>query len=194
MRETLSPRVPAHSVRAPRRAHVLASIAVLMLLLGTNATASPPLQERGHIDDTFLAPGATRLCHFDVMVHLEGDFHFALFYDKAGNIVREVDTFPSLRVTIYAPSTGKSYTSAKPAVLLTTYRDGAVIGSTAIAAEVGLFEKIDDIALVGGRFVYEAVVTGYDEAGVPLIEFVREISSSGPQANVSAARCAAMQP
>jgi hypothetical protein len=171
-----------------------AVIVAALFVFQVGASASPPLQEWGHQDDTFLLPGATRLCGFNVYGHFEGDFHFTVFYDKAGNIVREVDTFPSFRVTIYAPSTGKSYTSARPAVLQTTYTDGASIGSTAIAAEVGLFEKVDSIALVGGRFVYEAEVVDYDDAGVPLIEFVREISSSGPQANVAVARCAAMQP
>jgi len=191
MRTPLSDTVPT---RKCRLALFPAVIVAALFLFQIGAAASPPLQEWGHRDDTFLAMGATRLCHFEVWVHVEGDFHFTLFYDNAGNIVREVDTFPSFRVTVYAPSTGKSYTSARPAVLHTTYTDGASIGSAAIAAEVGLFEKIDGIAMVGGRFVYEAVVVDYDDAGVPLIRFVSEISTSGPQANIPVARCAAMQP
>ena len=191
MRTPLSDIVPT---RKCRLALVPAVIVAALFVFQMGASASPPLQERGHQDSTFLLRAATRVCGFNIYGHFEGDFHFTVFYDNAGNIVREVDTFPSFKVTVYAPSTGKSYTSARPAVLLTTYTDGAAIGSTAIAEEVGLFDKIDGIALVGGRFVYEAVVVGYDDAGVPLIRFVSEISTSGPQANIPVARCAAMQP
>src|SRR5206468_12917432 len=188
-----TPSLDAMPTRKCRLALFPAVIVAALFVFQIGASASPPLQVSGHRDDTFLLMGATRACGFNIYGHFEGDFHFTVFYDKAGNIVREVDTFPSFKQTVYAPSTGKSYTSARPAVLLTTYTDGAAIGSTAIAAEVGLFDKIDSIALVGGRFVYEAVVVDYD-AGVPLIRFVSEISTSGPQANVAVARCAAMQP
>jgi hypothetical protein len=177
------------------RSLVLVGIAIVLLLMQSVAVAQPPLRERGHIDDTILLPGATAQCGFNIFGHFEGDFQFTVFY-KDGAIVSEVDTFPSFKITVFAPSTGKSYTSASPAVLHTWYTEGARIGSTAIAAVSGLFEKVGSVDMEGGRVVFEAVVVDYDAAGVPLIEFVREISSSGPHldAFIGAQRCAAMRP
>ncbi len=191
-------RTPLHYVptRKCRLALFPAVIVAALFLFQLGAAASPPLQETGHFDNTALLPGATAVCGFPVFGHFEGDFHFTVFYDQDGNIVREVDTFPSATTTVYAPSTGKSYTSASPAVLHTTYTNGAAIGSTATAALTGLLEKIDDIDMDGGRVVFEARVTRYDAAGVPIIQFVRVISSSGPDldAPIRFQRCAAMMP
>ncbi len=177
---------PLHYVptRKCRLALFPAVIVAALFLFQLGAAASPPLQETGHYDNTALPPGATAVCGFPVFGHFEGDFHFTVFYDQDGNIVREVDTFPSATITVYAPSTGKSYTSASP------------IGSTATAARTGLLEKIDDIDMDGGRVVFEARVTRYDAAGVPIIQFVRVISSSGPDldAPIRFQRCAAMMP
>lgn len=196
MRETCTSRVRANSVRAPRRALVLAISAVVMLMLGTTAAASPPLRETGHQDVTLLLPGATARCGFDIFGHFEGDFRFTVFYDNEGRIVREIDTFPSFKVTVFAPSTGKSYTSASPQVLHATYTPGAAIGSTAIVRLTGLLEKIGGIDMEGGRLAFEAVVVDYTDAGVPLVQFVREISRSGPHldAPFGVQRCAAMRP
>jgi hypothetical protein len=173
-----------------------AAIVAALFVFQIGASASPPLVETGHYDDTVLLPGATARCGFPIYGRFQGDFRATVFYDNGGNIVREVDTFPMATVTVYAPSTGKSYTSASPAVLITTYTDGASIGSTAVASLNGLFEKIDGVDLDGGRFVFEAVVDGYDTAGVPQITFVREISSVGPDldAFIGVQRCAAMRP
>ncbi|TME32490.1 MAG: hypothetical protein E6I66_05165 [Chloroflexi bacterium] len=172
-----------------------AVIVAALLVLQAGAAASPPLREQGHQDDTVILPGASARCGFPIYGRFEGDFNFTVFY-KNGQIEREVDTFPSFKVTVFAPSTGKSYTSASPAVLHTTYTNGAAIGSTAIAALTGLFEKIDGVDMDGGRFVFDAVVVDYDAAGVPLIRFVREISSVGPDldAPIRFQRCAAMMP
>jgi hypothetical protein len=194
MRETSTSRVRANSVRAPRRALVLAISAVVMLLFGTSAAASPPLRDWGHYDDTVRLAGASNACGFDIFGHFVGDFHFTVFYDNAGNIVREVDTFPSAKLTIFAPSTGRSYTSANPAVLHTTYTNGAAIGSTAIASLTGLLEKVGNVDMDSGRVVFEGVVDHY-ENGVPFINFVSLISTSGPDldAFVGVQRCAAMR-
>src|SRR3954451_6925995 len=99
MRETISPRVPANSVRAPSRAHVPAIVAILMLVLGISASASPPLRETGHQDDTVPLPGATARCGFPIYARFEGDYRYTVFY-RDGVIVSEIDTFPSFRITV----------------------------------------------------------------------------------------------
>lgn len=174
----------------PRLVSIL--VVVLMQVLGSYATADPPLQERFHVDNDLRLNGASNVCGFEVRGHFEGDAHYTVFYDQTGAIVREVDTFPTSTLTVYAPSTGKSYTSVSPAVLITYYTEGAAVGSHATAFVAGLAERIPGVDLNGGRFVFDAVVVGYDAAGVPLIRLVAEISSVGPDydTTIAAARCA----
>ena len=133
---------------------VLGPSLVLFSLLGSSAYAEPPTQERTHFDNTVRLVRASNICGFDVFGHFEGDQHFTLFYDRTGAIDREVDTFPDFKVTVFAPSTGKSYTSASPAVLHTQYTDGAAIGSPAIAELTGLVEKVDGVDIDSGRLVF----------------------------------------
>ena len=164
---------------------VFTLIFILTLALSTTAAADPPLQEWRHIDVTAKAVAASRLCGFDIFRHFEGDSHFTVFYDNDGAIVREVDTFPSLTITLYAPSTGQSYTSSVPAVLHTYYTNGAATGSQATAILTGLAEKFGFADLDAGRLVFLARVIGHDAAGVPTIQFVETISSVGPDVDVS---------
>lgn len=169
-------------------------VAVLLASQGT-AAAVGPLQVSHHVDATFRLGPASAVCGFDVFGHFEGDFNYKVFYDRNGNIVREIDTFPSFKVTISAPYTGKSYTSASPAVLHTSYTNGAAIGSAAIAAETGLLEKFGGVDMVAGRRAFNAIVVDYDDDGVPLIQFVSEISSTGQtlDSTFAAARCNAVR-
>ncbi len=172
----------------------LVSIMVVMLtqVFGITATADAPLQEWVSLDRDVRLAGASAVCGFEVRGRFEGDAHFIVFYDESGAIIREVDTFPALKVTVYAPSTGMSYTSTKAAVLIQYYTNGAAIGSEVTAVVNGLAERIPGVDLDAGRFVYSAVVASYDPAGVPIIRFVSEISSVGPdlETTLGAARCA----
>ena len=160
-------------------------IVIFTLALSATAVANPPLQERRHIDVTQKAVAASRICGFDIFRHFEGDVHFVVFYDNDGAIVREVDTAPGLTVTLFAPSTGQSYTSSVPAVLHTDYTNGAAIGSVATATLTGLVEKFGSVDLDSGRLVFLAHVVSYDAAGVPNIRFFEEVSSVGPNVDVS---------
>ena len=108
-------------------------------------------------------------------------------------IVREIDN--SRREGTISALHGKSYTSASPAVLTQYYTEGAAVGSPVTAVLTGLLERLPGIGVDSGRFVYNAIVIGYDPAGVPLIRFVSEVSSVGPdlETTIGAARCAAVQ-
>jgi len=169
--------------------------AVLFIAMGSVALANPPLREWRDFDDDVLLPGATAVCGFEIRGHFVGSSHFTLYYDKDGNIVKEVDTFPSLKVTVYRPGTDQSYTSAEPAVLIAYYTNNAVVGSTATVFSAGLFERIPGIGIEGGRIEYNAVVVAIDDAGVPLVQFVSPISASGPQLDqpIRFGRCAFFQ-
>ncbi|HJW48688.1 MAG TPA: hypothetical protein VJ726_04665 [Candidatus Limnocylindria bacterium] len=176
------------------RTLLAALVAGLLLVSGSSAAANPPLQEWEHVDVDVRLNGASNVCGFEVRAHFEGDTHFIVFFDRDGNIIREVDTAPSFKTTVYAPSTGKSYTSTSPAVLTQFYTNGAVVGSPVIAVITGLVERIPGVDLDGGRFVFNAVVIRHDAAGVPIIQFTSEISSTGPdlEGSIAAARCAAV--
>jgi hypothetical protein len=170
-------------------------IAAVMLATQGVALADQPLREWRHVDQDVALPGASAVCGFAIRGHVVGESHFTVFYDNAGNIVKEVDTFPSLKLTVYRPGTDQSYTSAEPAVLIAYYTNNAVVGSTARVFSAGLFERIPGIGIEGGRIEFDAVVVDIDNAGVPLIQFVSLISASGPQLDqpIRFGRCAFFQ-
>ena len=191
-----TPLLIAVPTRKCRLALFPAVIVAALFVFQLGASAAPPLQETGHYDNTVLLPGATARCGFPIYGRFQGDYRFTAFYDENGNVVREVDTFPMATVTVWAPSTGKSYTSASPAVLHTDYTNGVTVGSTAIATLTGLLEKVDGVDLDSGRLVYQAIVIGQDPAGVPITMFDHVISSTGADldAFIGVQRCAAMRP
>jgi len=80
-------------------------------------------------------------------------------------------------------------------VLHTYYTDNAVVGSTATAYLTGLLERIPGLDMDAGRFAYNARVIRIDSAGVPVIQFVSEISSAGPDLDrpIRFQRCAFFQ-
>jgi hypothetical protein len=156
------------------------SVAVLLLAMQSLAAADQPLREHAEFDVDIPAMGASAVCGFPIRQHIVGSSTFTLFYDKDGNIDREVDTFPNLKVTVYRPGTDLSYTSSSPAVLHTQYTNGAAIGSTATAEVTGRLERIPGVGMDSGRLVFSAVVVRLDAAGVPVITSTGVISSVGP--------------
>lgn len=158
---------------------LFAFVAALLTAMQGNASADQPLQVRHHVDADVPANVASRICGFEIRAHFEGDANIKVFYDNDGNIVREVDTFPSWKVTVYRPGTDQAYTSASPQVLHFYYTDGAALNSVVTIVGTGLLERIPGVGMDSGRVVFEAVVIGYD-AGVPVTQFVREVSSAGP--------------
>lgn len=160
-------------------------VVIFTLALSTIASADAPLQEWRHFDVTVKAVAASQLCGFDIYRHLEGDAHYIVFYDNDGSIISEVDTFPRLTITLYAPSTGQSYTSVQPAMLHTYYTNGAAIGSDATGILSGLVEKFGDADMDGGHATFSARVVRYDAVGVPIIQGIAFLSSRGPDVDVS---------
>ena len=79
--------------------------AVMVLVLGGVAKAVPPEHSVEHVDETFPLEGA---CSFTVLLHIEGDIRHMVFFNQAGNVVRELQVFPGFRVTFTNPETGKS--------------------------------------------------------------------------------------
>lgn len=170
-------------------------VAALLVTLQTGATANPPLQYRQDVDFSFRSSGASAVCGFDVFVHIVGGGRATLFYDKSGTIAREVDSSPNLKVTISAPSTGKSFTFAFAGALRTTYNDGGVVGSTGIAVMTGVDNRYPGAGVNAGRTVFKVEVFEINEAGIPVTDFVNVISETGSDLHTSlaVARCNAVR-
>jgi hypothetical protein len=93
---------------------LLALTGVLTLVLTTVARAAPPQHfpiER--IDDTFTIEDE---CAFAVIAHVEGAIRNTRFFDRTGTEIRGLTIYPRFRVTFSNPDTGKSITTASPAV------------------------------------------------------------------------------
>lgn len=177
-----------------RRVAVLLSIIGIFgsLLAASTATANPPARFTFSIDDTFPS-FLSGVCGFDVEIHIEGTSTAKLFLDKTGAIVREIDTNPNLKITFSAPSTGKSFTFPAGGAFVQEYINGTAVGSSAIATLTGLINGTGSSPPDAGRIVAEVVVVDTTPEGIPIVDFVSEISSSGHfNEDLAAARCAAL--
>jgi hypothetical protein len=128
---------------------LLALISVLTLVLAAVARAVPPEHfPVEHVDETFTIEDE---CAFPVIVHVEGDVRATLFFDQAGNEIRDLVVFSNFRVTFTNPATGKSITTPSPAANHVTINpDGSAVvaitglqghlvvgGGPPLAADVG---------------------------------------------------------
>jgi hypothetical protein len=96
-----------------RLALLLVLTAVVVLGPGGVAKAVPPEHSVEHVDETFAIEGA---CSFTVLFHFEGDVRHTVFFDQAGNEVRELEVFPGFQVTFTNAETGKSISTVSPSV------------------------------------------------------------------------------
>jgi hypothetical protein len=88
---------------------------VLALALAVGASAIPP--ERFpvvHLDEMETIPAApVGPCAFAINVHLVGKVRHTHFFDRQGNVIRELTVFPRFRITFSA--NGKSITTVSVA-------------------------------------------------------------------------------
>jgi hypothetical protein len=114
---------------------LLGLAAVMVLGPGGVARAVPPEHSVEHVDETFEITGE---CSFTVLGHLEGDVRHMVFFDQAGNVVRELEVFPGFRVTFTNAETGKSISTVSPSVNHATINpDGsAVVAITGLSGHL----------------------------------------------------------
>jgi hypothetical protein len=154
-----------------RPALLVGLAAVVVLVLGGVARAVPPEHSVEHVDETFTIEGE---CDFPVVVHVEGDVRHTVFFDQAGNEVRELTVFPNFRITFANPEAGKSISTVSPAVEHVTINpDGSAVvtvtglqghlvvgGGPPLAADVGRIvfffsgpeDEEPDVLFQAGRF------------------------------------------
>lgn len=166
-------------------------------LTATPAQATPPGHFSEPVDLTFQDDYLTDFCGFEVLFSLVGTLKSTLYYDRSGNIIREVDTQPGFTLSFHSPETGKSFSFPFAAILRTEYPDGAALGSESISYGGGLFLKVPGIPANAGYGGYTGVVVDHTPSGVPIIAFTGIISSVGHENDgdeVDAAFCSALAP
>jgi hypothetical protein len=118
-----------------------------------------------------------------------------IMYNEEGLIVKEIDPSSGLTVTFSAPQTGNSFSFPTNTVIF-DYGAGAEVGSTFTAKLVGLLGHVPGvIASDAGQLIFTGVVEGFDEFGIPIVEFTDLLVEHGnfeSQEDISAAICGAL--
>ena len=118
-----------------------------------------------------LLPELTSACGFDVYLTFEGVARGILFFDQSGRLIREVDAGGVLKVSLASSFASLAFPLA---ALHTTYDgddEGSVtVGSPAVVTITGF--SLSPFLLTSGRAVFNAVVIGITNEGVPLVDFV----------------------
>ena len=108
-------------------------------------------------------------CGFPVTINTVGDLHVTLVRNSAGLIVRETDKAGGTKVTFSSASGSFSF-PAQPSQW--DYGDGAVIGSPVVVSFPGLQGHVAGVvASDAGLFQVQGIVEGFDEFGIPEVEF-----------------------
>ena len=172
-----------------------ASVAALALIAAGAGGAAQAKQVHIAINDGFVDEDLSALCGFEVRIDFVADLTATLVYNRDGLVVREIDHFADGRITYSSAETGGSFSFPfQPATW--DYGSGAVVGSEVIVSFAGLGGHapgfIDSDA---GLFRFVGVVTGFDEFGIPLVDFVELLADRGnrnSQEDVGDAICAAL--
>lgn len=175
-----------------RQLTALLSIAVMALLVAapTSATAR---QVHITIDDHFQDEFLSEECGVDVFIDVVADLQVTLVYNRSGLVVREIDHAGGGTITYSSPDTGNSfYFPFQPSQW--DYGSGAVLGSSVTVSFTGLLGHVPGgIDSDAGLFRFLGTVTGFDEFGIPIVEFGEVIADRGNRNSgeeITAAICA----
>jgi predicted aconitase with swiveling domain len=154
------------------RTALVALIALLGLLVAAPADAQPARHVTINVEDTFVDDFWTEACGTTVVISVEGTLHVTLLYNEEGLIVKEIDPSSGLTVTFSAPETGNSFSFPANTAIF-DYGAGAEVGSTFTAKFVGLGGHVPGVIAsdAGLTIVAGGVVEGFDEFGIPLLDF-----------------------
>jgi hypothetical protein len=178
-----------------RQLAVLLSVAVVALVTPATSGAQQAQQIPISIDDHFEDEFLSEACGVDVFIDIVADLKVTLVYDRSGLVVREIDRAGGGTVTYRSPETGKSF-SFPFGPSQWDYGSGAVVGSPVTVSFTGLFGHVPGlIPSDAGLFRFLGVVEGFDEFGIPQVEFVEVITDRGNRESgerITAAICAAL--
>jgi predicted aconitase with swiveling domain len=177
------------------RAALVALIALLGLLVAGPADAQRARHVTINVEDTFVDDFWTETCGTTVVISVEGTLHVTLLYNREGLIVKEIDPSSGLTVTFSARQTGNSFSFPTNTAIF-DYGAGAEVGSTFTAKFVGLGGHVPGVIAsdAGQVIVTGGVVEGFDEFGIPLLNFenaevVVEHGNFESQEDIAAAIC-----
>jgi hypothetical protein len=173
-------------------AMLVACVVAALVAVGTGVAAQAE-HITIHIEDQFQDPDLTAACGTPISISVVGDLKVTLVRNQEGLVVLELDRLGGTKVTYSSAQGSFSF-------MLTTsswdYGEGAVVGSDVIVSFHGLMGHapgfIDSDA---GLFRFLGVVTGFDEFGIPQVDFVEVISDRGNRnsgEDITAAICGAL--
>ena len=168
----------ARLVATPRRKTLMprtvlvALIALLGLLVAAPAAAQQARHVRIVVDESFTDEFWTETCGTEVVIVLEATLNVTLVYNKEGLLVKEIDPSGGGTVTFSAPETGNSFSFPFQTAIF-DYGAGAEVGSPFTAKFVGLSGHVPGVIAsdAGHVIVTGGVVSGFDEFGIPLLDF-----------------------
>jgi hypothetical protein len=176
-----------------RHLFVLAG-AVLLAALGAGATMAAPQAEQVHIaiNDVFVDEFLSEACGFEVTVSVVGDLQVTLIRNQEGQVVREIDRLGGTKIT-YSSANGSFSFIAQASQW--DYGSGAAVGSTVVVSFVGLQGHVPGlIASDAGLVRLTATVVGFDEFGIPIVDFetaevLIDVGNRASQEEIIAAIC-----
>jgi hypothetical protein len=169
-----------------RQLAVILSMAVVALIAAGTSSGQHAQQIHIAIDDHFQSDFWSGQCGFDVFIDTVADLQVTLVYNSSGLIVREIDRAGGGTVTFRSPDTGRSFSfPAQPSQW--DYGSGAVIGSPVTVSFTGLQGHVPGkISSDAGLLRLLGVVEGFDELGIPEVEFVDVIADRGNRGTLEA--------
>jgi hypothetical protein len=178
-----------------RKLAVLILAAALALVIAGTSSGQQVQQVPISLNDHFQDEGLSELCGVDVFIDVVADLKVTLVYNQRGLVVREIDRAGGGTITFSSPDTGKSFSFPfQPSQW--DYGSGAAIGSPVIVSFTGLFGHVPGlIPSDAGLFRFLGVVTGFDEFGIPEVDFVEVIVDRGNRESgerIGAAICSAL--
>ncbi len=176
---------------------VLAACAAVALVVVGTGTGARAEQITIHIDDHIDADALTDACGVEVDIDIVADLKVTLIRNKEGLVVREIDAaFGDGTFTYSSPERGTRFRS--PPTSTWDYGDGAVVGSEVLVMFTGLQGHVPGlIATDAGLVRIVGLVTGFDEFGIPQVDFPNPpLSDRGNQraATTSSSRSARAWP
>jgi hypothetical protein len=164
----------------------LGALACAAVLAGTAVSGAEQIHIS--INDSEVNDFWTDQCGTEVTISQVGDLHVTLVRNKAGLIVRETDKIGGSKIVFSSAFGSFEF----PAVASQwDYGDGATLGSPVVISFTGLQGHVaGGVASDAGILRLAGVVEGFDEFGIPEVEFGDVLKDVGHRESFEAVRAA----